>query len=181
MRIAVDLDDVLADLIACLLATHREVTGVTLSREEATRWDVFPPEVHDCVRYSGRYAQLEPLPGAREFMQWLKARHMVYIVTYRGEHARDLTLDWLQRYVPDCYDGVRFTGGGKVDACRDLDVDLIVDDSYNQIPAVTRALEIPGILLDTPMNRHIVETDLVRRAMDLADVRRIVCELTSTD
>lgn len=181
MRIAVDLDDVLADLIECLLHTHREVTGAVLTREQATRWDVFPPEVHDRVRYGGGYARLRPLPGARGFLQWLKTVHQVFIVTYRGEHARDTTVDWLTRHLPGLYDDVRFTGGAKVDACRELGVGLIVDDSCNQIPAVTSALQIPGILVDTPMNRHIGETHLIRRARNLEEAREIVEDLAEAE
>jgi len=39
---------------------------------------------------------------------------------------------WLARHFSGLYDGVRYTGGSKVDACRDLRVDLIVDDPCSQ-------------------------------------------------
>jgi len=174
VRVAVDLDDVLADLISHLLATHEKICGERLTREQAVRWDVFPPEVHDHVRFGGGYATLEPLPGTHDFLQWLNQGHEVNIVTYRGGHARDITVDWLDRHFPHLYDAVHLTGGGKVDTCRELGVGLIIDDSYNQIPAVTSALGIPGILIDTPMNRHIEESDLIRRAENLAQARRII-------
>jgi len=179
MRMAIDLDDVLADLISCLLETHREITGRVLTRAEAVNWEVFPPEVHDRVRFGGAYGRLAILPGAREFLEWARPSHRLFIVTYRGEHARDVTERWLERHVPGLYDEVRFTGGSKVAVCRDLAVDLIIDDSYNQVPAVTEALQIPGILIDTPMNRHIADTRLIRRARDLTEARRLVLELES--
>ena len=179
MRIAVDLDDVIADLIPCMLAKHREITGAALTREQATSWNVFPPEVHDSVRFGNSYGSLELLPGAVEFLSWLKERHEVHIVTYRGEHSREITTRWLERHLPGLYDGVHFSGGGKVDICRELEVDLIIDDSYNQIPAVSEALGIPGILMDTPMNRHIREAALVRRASDLQEARVIIEDLVA--
>lgn len=174
MRIAVDLDDVVADLISHLLTTHYEMTGVALSREQVGSWDVFPPEVHNRVRYGDGYAHLALLPGAREFLSWLRIRHRVFIVTYRGEHARSITLDWLERHVSGLYDEVYFTGGGKVGTCRELGIELIVDDSYDQVPAVTSALGIPGILVDTPMNRHVEEDELIRRARNLEEARTII-------
>jgi len=85
MRVVVDLDDVLADLIACLLQTHHEMIGVKLTRNQAVGWDVFPPEVHDRIRYGGAYGTLTPIPGAKEFLEWLKKANDVFIVTYRGE------------------------------------------------------------------------------------------------
>lgn len=175
MRIAVDLDDVLADLISCLLETHLDETGHRLDREQAVDWGVFPPAVHDRIRYDGGYRDLAPLPEAPEFLGWLRDRgDRVFIVTYRGQHARPETEAWLDRYVGDLYEDLRMTGGSKVDACRELAVDLIVDDSARQVPAVTSALKIPGILMDTPMNRHIVETDLIRRAHTLSEARQLV-------
>ena len=176
MRIAMDLDDVIADLIPCLLARHHEITGATLTREQAISWDTFPPEVHDSVRYGDGYADLALLPHAAEFLRWLKQRHAVHIVTYRGSHARDMTIRWLEKHVPGLYDAVHFTGGGKVDICRELGIELIVDDSYNQVPAVTATLGIPGIIMDTAMNRHVRENALILRARDLPEARAIIEE-----
>jgi len=174
MRIAVDLDDVLADLISCLLLTHRELTGEILTREDAIAWDVFPAAVHDHVRYNGGYATLRPLPYGREFLSSLRSKHEIHIVTYRGKHAESATLAWLDDHLPGLYDSVHLTGGSKVETCRQLGIGLIVDDSCNQVPAVTDALRIPGILVETPMNRHIAETDLIHRAGDLREACEII-------
>ena len=179
MRVGVDLDDVLAELIPELIATHRELHGVALRLEDATAWSVFPPDVHDHVRRQG-YARLRPKPGARDFMQWLTERHETYIVTYRNPAARSVTMAWLRTHLPGCHGEVHFTGGSKVDTCRRLRLELLVDDSCNQIPAVTEALGIPGVLVDTAMNRHVSEGPLVRRAGDLADVRAIIRHLEQT-
>jgi len=181
MLVAVDLDDVLADLISCLIRTHEQITGEKLERSQATSWAVFPPEVHDHVRYEGGYGTLTPLPGAREFLGWLGRGNEIHIVTYRGAHAREITEQWLGRHVDGCFDGLHLTGGGKVDTCRELGVQLIVDDSCNQIPAVTEALGIPGVLIDTPMNQHISESALVRRARGLRQARCVIEDLQRED
>lgn len=175
MRIGVDLDDVLSDLIAELIRTHRELTGVSLTREQATGWDVFPTAVHDRVRAEG-YARLVPLPGAREFLEWLRPRHTVHIITYRNEAARQVTLTWLDRHFPGLYDDIRFTGGSKVEACRQVGIQLLMDDSSRQLPEVTRVLGIPGILMETPMNRHVTEDGCIRRARTHAEARTIFSE-----
>lgn len=177
MRVAVDLDDVLADLISFLIRTHEELVGEKLGRSEATSWDVFPPAVHDHVRYEGGYGDLVPLPYAREFLEWLGRRHEVHIVTYRGAHARSITEEWLDRHVDGLFDGLHLTGGGKVDTCRKLSVQLIIDDSCSQIPVVTETLGIPGILIDTPMNQHIPNSELIHRAHGLRQARTVIEEL----
>lgn len=174
MRVAVDLDDVIADLITCMLSVHYKITGQKLNREELKSWNDFPEEVHNHVRYGDSYAHLTLLPGAREFLNWLKESHQVFIITYRGKHTRSTTINWLEQHVPGLYDEVHFTGGGKVERCRKLGIELIIDDSYNQIPAVTSELGIPGILIDTPMNRHIKESELIWRAESLEEAKDII-------
>ncbi len=180
MRIAVDLDDVLADLIQCLIDTHREITGEVLSREEALDWNVFPLEVHDHVRYQGGYTRLAPLPQAKEFLLWLRQRHEVVIVTYRNEEARAVTEEWLALHVSNCYDRLFFAGGSKLPICQKLKVECMVDDSCNQLPLVTSSMQIPGILIDTPMNRHIQDTDLIHRAANLREAQGIIAQLEQT-
>ena len=120
-----------------------------------------------------------PLPYAREFLTWLRGTHEVFIVTYREERARQMTLAWLDQHLAGLFDGIRFTGGSKIDACRELAVGLIVDDSARQVPAVTDALGIHGILMDTPMNRHVPDSELIRRATGLREARQIIELLTA--
>jgi len=172
MRIGVDLDDVLADLIAELICVNRQKTGEMVNRNDAVNWQVFPPEVHDAVRFEGGYTRLQPLPGARKFLTWLKRCHSVFIVTYRNEQARKDTLAWLARYLPGLYDEIRFTGGPKLEACQELQLDLFVDDSARHLTNVTGALQIPGILIDSPMNQDLKCAGLIRRAHDLDAARK---------
>jgi 5'(3')-deoxyribonucleotidase len=174
MRVAVDLDDVLADLISCVISVHAEMNGVRLQREQVVDWDVFPPAVHDAVRAKGWYGRLQPLPGAAAFMAWLRERHDPHIVTYRSEAARAITTQWLEQHLAGLYKELHLAGGPKLAVCLELDVDLIIDDSPRHLPAVCSAMRIPGILIDSPMNAHLSETDLIRRARDLDQARELV-------
>lgn len=178
MNVACDLDDVIADLVPRLIEMHADMTGVRLTREQVTDWDVFPEALHVRARTDGTYGRLPLLPGAREFLEWLRqAGHRVFIVTFRGEPSRAITTEWLDRHVPRLYESVHLTGGSKVDACRALGVELIIDDSAQHVQAVTGALAVPGVLLDTPMNRHLPESRLVRRALTHEHARSIIEEL----
>lgn len=175
MRIALDLDDVLADLIPYLVRTHARLTGETLRSRDVTGWDVFVREAHDEARFRGGYRHLEPIDGARELLSWLRrADHDVYIVSYRSENARTVTEAWLAEHIGDLFVSLALVGGSKVEACRHLDVDLIVDDSIRQITAVTEALKIPGILVRTHMNRSWRTPAHVRAAETLEQVRYLI-------
>jgi 5'(3')-deoxyribonucleotidase len=100
MRIALDLDDVLADLIGGLIQVHAETNGRRLSRCEAVDWSVFPDAVHEHMLENGGYACLAPREGAAEFLPWIAREHDVFIVTYRREEARALTRSWLASHFP---------------------------------------------------------------------------------
>ena len=173
MRIALDLDDVLADLIAKLIDLHHAINGVALERRHAVGWDVFPAAVHDAARSRG-YASLEPRPGAAAFLRWITREHSVYIVTYRTAEAEAVTLDWLDSHFPGLEPRVHFTGGPKVKTCCRLQVELMIDDSTHHLAGVTQALRIPGILISSPMNRHVQDTRRIRRANDLREARTLV-------
>lgn len=175
MRIALDLDDVLAELIPYLMQTHARLTGQRLDHVDVTGWDVFVREAHDEARFEGGYGRLNPVDGARDLLVWLRdSGHDVYIVSYRSEDARAVTEEWLAEHIGDLFVALHLVGGSKVDVCRRLAVDLIVDDSKRQVTAVTQALDIPGILVRTHMNRDWTPPVHIREAYDLRDVRRLV-------
>ena len=180
MIIALDLDDVLTDLITELIQEHKAVTGVQLRRDNVRNWDDFHPDAHRRIRHNGGYSRLRLLPGAKDFLAWLYHRHSVHIVTYRSPSAKVVTEQWLHRHVPGLYDGVNFADGSKLNVCRNLQVDIIIDDSVNQVPHITQELGIPGILFDTPMNRQIEESTLIKRASSYKDVRRLVVKHETT-
>ncbi len=181
MRLGIDLDDVLADLIGGLIDLHHAMSGVRLDRELVADWSDFPPEVHRRMREAG-YARLAPIPTARRFLEELKRNgHRVFIITYRNPEAGPVTRRWLNTHFAGLYDGLHCTGGSKVEACRALRVDLLVDDSLNQVPAVTRALGVPGILITTPMNRAFRTGGLIRRADDLEIAARQIAEFADAD
>ncbi len=174
-RIAIDLDDVLADLIGELLHLYCKRHGVDMRREDVVDWDTFPEDVHNAIRKDGGYESLSPIPGADEFLAWLAVRYETHIVTYRSPAAREETTRWLQAHMPQVYQDVHFADGSKVSICRSLGVELLIDDSVNQLPPVTKELGIPGILIDTPMNRRIRQSSRIKRAYNFTEAREHVC------
>jgi 5'(3')-deoxyribonucleotidase len=177
MRIGVDLDDVLGDLIGALIALYAREDGVNLPRDAVTDWNVFPPHIHGKMIESG-YASVRPIPGAREFLDALqRAGHEIWIITYRSPKVETSTRDWLDRHFPNLVQGLACTGGGKVEACRRLQVGLLVDDSRTQAPRVREALGIPGILITTPMNRDFPVGNGIYRADTLDEARSLALRL----
>ncbi len=177
MNIAVDLDDVLAELIPALIALYAREDGVRLLLEAVVDWNVFPPHIHERMIASA-YRGLVPKSGAREFVRDLRrAGHRIWVVTYRNPRVEEPTRAWLDRYFPGAFEGVVCTGGGKTEACRKLGVGLFVDDSKTQTVQVRNALGIPVILVTTPMNRDFQTPPGVYRARTLYQARDLALRL----
>ena len=133
MRIAVDVDGVLAARIPALLELAADRHGTEIGLEEVTDWNVTVPDTGRSLREFFAETDEDPehllalstVPGAVEGMKRLAADHTVYIATYRKAAAREPTERWLRAHdIP--FDGyVREVGDGK----REVPAELLVDDS----------------------------------------------------
>lgn len=101
--IAVDVDEVTADLLSVWLRRYNADYNDTLTQESILSWGIHEfvkPECGDKI-YSyldapDIYSEVEPIPGAQEGVEILKAlgNRVIFVTagTYQGK------LDWLKRY-----------------------------------------------------------------------------------
>ncbi len=109
MRILVDLDSTVADLLTPLLALHNAENNDDLTVERITSWNILEhvkvgtaPAMEALFARPGLFAKLEPLPGAIEGVQALAAAgHDVYIVS-AVEHAPGFSekAAWVHQHLP---------------------------------------------------------------------------------
>jgi 5'(3')-deoxyribonucleotidase len=154
LRLAVDMDEVLADTLGKQLALYNrhygasvvpnDLNGVELS-------DIVPPEhrqwVIDVFHGPGFFADIQPVPGALEVMERLCRKHSVYIASAATEFPGSFRdkMNWLARYLPQIpTTSIIFCGEKSV-----LGVDYLVDDS----PYHFEGLRGVGLLFDAPHNR----------------------------
>lgn len=155
MRIAVDVDGVLADRIGAIVERVTERYGVPLEPTDIDEYDFTIPEadvhIHDVVDASTRDPDhllgLDPIPGAIAGMQTLAERHELVIATHRPARIHDHTKRWLDEHdVP--YDSFLAECG---DRKCDVQAAALIDDR----PANVRAFDREaghGILFDQPWN-----------------------------
>jgi 5'(3')-deoxyribonucleotidase len=154
LRIAVDMDEVLADTLGKQLRIYNnfygdQVTPDQLSGVELA--DIVPPErqpwVLDMLHAPGFFADLEPITGGLEAMQRLSAQHHLYIASAATEFPSSFNdkLNWLERHLPQIpRHRVIFCGEKSI-----LNVDILVDDTPQHFDGL-RGL---GLLFDAPHNR----------------------------
>jgi uncharacterized protein len=170
MRIAIDIDSTLHhywDLFA-LLARRR--FGVSLPYEEQVTWDIGAlrrEQVAALVAESHRPEHVlaaEPYPGSVETVaRWHAEGHFIHVTSHRSTEAHASTVSWLERI------GLPFDelhcSWDKVTRCREIDIDLLIDDSPRNI---LQAQE-HGIVAATiahPWNRELCEEEGVVCAAD---------------
>lgn len=154
LRIAVDMDEVLADSLGKQLQLYNQRYGTRVSTSELHGLelvDIVPQEQQDWVlamlHAPGFFADLEWIDGAQEGISRLCAEHDVFIASAATEFPNSMTekLAWVERHLPQiARTRVIFCGEKSV-----LDVDYLIDDT----PGHFAGLRGVGLLFDAPHNR----------------------------
>ena len=169
MRIAIDIDSTLHHYWDQFEAAAKRRFGVELPYEDQL-WHIDrlrPEQVRACVEETHSEEQIlaaVPYPGAVETVrEWKDAGHFIHITSHRDTTAHHATERWLEAIgLP--YDEL-YCSFDKITHCREIGIDLLVDDSPRNIERALEAGMRAATLLH-PWNREICETDDVICAED---------------
>jgi 5'(3')-deoxyribonucleotidase len=171
MKIGIDVDSTLNNLVPAWVQRYNETYGDTLDHATVNDWSIykFMPKCEPDACYAlldGIFLDLEPLNGSKHVVRQLKKRHDVYIVTtcLKPEHAHDKAAWVAQHYriEPD-----HFIATSKKGA---LGLDILIDDGpHNFIDH-----KGIGILFDQPWNWN---ADIKYRACGWSGVKAILQRL----
>jgi 5'(3')-deoxyribonucleotidase/uncharacterized protein with PQ loop repeat len=153
LRIAVDMDEVIADSLGKQLSCYNRRTGEKLTPELVSRkglrslisrdrWELFAGIPHE----EDFFADLALIAGSREALLELSRHHDVYIASAAMEvpYSFDAKYDWLQKNFP-------FIPASRIVFCGDKDIinaDILVDDRSRHF----KQFQGTGILFTAPHN-----------------------------
>jgi 5'(3')-deoxyribonucleotidase len=169
VRIAVDMDEVLADYFGEQVARYESWSGtvVDISATEGKRLrECVPPEHQEFVsrlpRTPGFFAGLKMIAGSRDALQLLAQHVRIYIVSAATEYPNSLCekFDWLALNFP-------FLDWRQIVLCGDKSIiraEYMIDDNIYHL----RRFEGEKILFDSPHNRRV--PDLVHRVHNWGEV-----------
>jgi uncharacterized HAD superfamily protein len=176
VRIAVDIDSTLHHYWDQLAAIAKRRFGVDLAYEEQLSWAITllrPEQLHACVAETHRASHVlaaEPYPGAVETIRgWHDAGHFVHVTSHRTEEAHEATARWLDR-IGLSYDEL-YCSTDKVARCRELAIDLLIDDSPLNLMNAAEAGITPATILH-PWNRELCEDEDIVCASDWPGLAR---------
>ena len=170
MKIGVDCDEILAELIAELnvyynstyrtnfkiedYKTYRveDIWGVTRERAIQIVNDFFNSEY---------YQKIKPVPDSQKGVLNLFEKHELILITSRPTHTKEKTHEWINKHFPKVFSDLHFTddwpnhelGTRKAVICQDLNVDILIEDSLEKsILCANNGTKV--ILFNRPWNQH---------------------------
>ena len=155
-RIAVDMDEVIADAVTEHLNRYNRHFGESLSKSDLEGkwlWDVVQADRHDVLesflRSDDFFADLEVFPDAQRVLKRLSDHYEIFIATAAMEVPTSFTAKfrWLERHFP-------FIAPSHIVFCGDkgvLATDYLIDDNPRQL----RRFRGEGVLFTSPTNLQV--------------------------
>ncbi len=171
LKIAVDLDGVLADSISMWLAIWNASKGSSLTLKDVKCWDfwkelgITSSEFHRIFYKAWKNWQLIQ-PTELDLISkvtMLEELGRVDIVTSRPKNTRAYVLKWLEKHGLG-NKSVVFVKSNK----SELDYEVYIDDSPVNAEEIASAGKYVA-LYDRPWNRHMIDTYRIKRVMNLEE------------
>ena len=175
-RVAIDMDEVIADSLAKHLRVYNLAFGAALGLEGRSIEEVVPsehaPALDDLIREPGFFADLEEIPGSRHAVRALSEHYEVFVASAAMEVPTSFAakFNWLRERFP-------FVPPSHIVFCGDkgvLDVDYLIDDT----PRHFERFRGTPILFSAPHNRHELR---YRRVDGWEDVLRLLLPRDEND
>jgi uncharacterized HAD superfamily protein len=174
MRIAVDIDSTLHHYWDLFAQLARRRFGVTLAYDEQVTWEIVQlrrEQVAALVAESHRPEHVlaaAPYRGAVETVSaWHEAGHFIHVTSHRSTDTHDATAAWLAQIgLP--YDDLHCSWD-KITRCTQIDIDVLVDDSPQNILRAQEAGIVPATIAH-PWNRELCREEGVICAADWAEL-----------
>lgn len=184
LRIALDLDGVLAETMDAWCKRANEEFGMALKLEDLTTWaswGVVGVSKNDFYRILDEvWDSWEEIPPTEDNISEKSSKIRYFgqidIVTGRSLRTVEAVKKWLEHYRVEYDHFVRVRGW------RDkvyLNYDVYIDDAPELMPLISRRPVSWGILYDRPWNRDVVDLPKVLKAKNWNDIPSLLKKVQS--
>lgn len=188
MKIAIDLDDTLADSLTSFIEFHNKRYKTKLRYEDFTAYTLNEimgmPKEEEARRLkefddSNYNDEVKPLKDAVNAIEELGKNHTISVITSRPKKIEEKTRKWINANVPLVKE-VIFTRKehngrtkSKGEICMEIGADVLIDDNFEHALECEKA-GVRCIVLDYPWNRKYKLGRCMLRAMSWKEVVRII-------
>jgi hypothetical protein len=181
MRIAIDIDSTLHHYWDVLSDAALRRFGIELPYDEQCTWGITrlrDEQLRLCIEETHSEEVIlggKPYPGAVETVaRWHDQGHFIHITSHRDTASHDATARWLENICLP-YDEL-YCSYDKVSRCREIGIDVLVDDSpINIARAIERGI-VPATI-SHPWNQDVCEEEGVLCAADWFELREQLAPL----
>ena len=169
LRIAVDMDEVIADPLSKFIRLYNRDYGVPLDLQILPGNEVYHhvPEhakmkLYEYINEKGFFRDLEVIPDSIEVLKQLQEKYEVFIVSAAMEFPNSLPdkLEWLTEYFP-------FIGWQNIIFCGNkiVKVDILIDDRIKNF----KDFEGRKLLFSSPHNLLLTDYERVNNWKEVAE------------
>jgi 5'(3')-deoxyribonucleotidase len=169
LRLAIDMDEVMADTIDKFMAVYRRDHNVELPLEEMNGkefHELLPDTLNgswrNYVNAPGFFRDIKVMPDSQEIVKELYAKYDLYVVSAAMEFRNSLIdkLDWLNEHFPFIsWKNIIFCGN------KIVDVQIMIDDRIRNFANFGGR----KILFTSPHNYYITEYERANTWQEVAD------------
>ncbi|MDH4460414.1 MAG: 5'-3'-deoxyribonucleotidase [Flectobacillus sp.] len=154
-RIAIDMDDVLADITTRLIEITNERRNTNYQKDQLKDPVIFQEyyaeykQVRECLYETGMFRNLPVFEDAQDVVKKLQEHYEVFIVSAATEFPKSLTekLEWLEEHFPTIgWQHTVFCGHKHM-----IKADYLIDDHEKNVVK----FEGTPLLFDAPHNYHL--------------------------
>ncbi len=173
MKLAIDIDEVLAEFLESLLTYHNGKHKTNWRKEDFHSyhfWKVWGGTIQQAIDKcsdffeTDNFTNLEPVKGSIESIKELSKQQDLYDVTSRPYKIENKTRVWLNKHFGDVFQEVHFTNGyvgtdvpsrTKLEICKEIGTEILIEDSIDYAKQCCN--EIKVILINKPWNQENFE------------------------
>ncbi|HVW14399.1 MAG TPA: hypothetical protein VHB54_11265 [Mucilaginibacter sp.] len=170
IRVAIDMDEVLADTIDKFIEVYRRDhnTEILLEEMKGKEFHELLPDTlshswRDYVNAPGFFRDLKVMPGAQQVVAELQKKYDVYIVSAAMEFRNSLIdkLDWMNEHFPNIsWKNIVFCGN------KIVDVQIMIDDRIRNFVG----FQGRKIVFSSPHNHYVTEYERADNWQEVADL-----------
>lgn len=185
MKIAVDIDGVILDMILRVCEIFNERFNSNYSKDNIKRWEFFKdwdvPEEEIFKIFYKAYEESMTLPlidkNTPEILKKLNNQHHVDLVTARNIKYESHLIERLNSL--EITKGVQYlklihANAKPYDAKIRLGYDIYIDDNPNLVESAGNFPEKRILLYDQPWNRHVREIENVARVYNWKQIEKVL-------